>query len=154
MVIRVTNVARRPDTTQESSVATPFRVFEELFNDWFSRAADQSRAEPWRPAVDILEKGGNLILRAEVPGVSEKDIELKLEGQLLSVSGEKKLEPESESADFYRVESRSGKFSRSFRLPDTVDADKISATYRNGILSVTVPQKPEVRSREIHVSRE
>jgi HSP20 family protein len=152
MVIRVTNVARRPDTSQESSVTTPFRVFEELFNDWFSRASDRSRTEAWRPAVDILEEGGNLILRVEVPGVTEKDIELKLEGQLLSVSGEKNLESESESANFYRMESYSGKFSRSFTLPDTVDTDKISANYRNGILAITVPQKPEVRPREIPVS--
>lgn len=152
MVIRVTNVARRPDATRESSVTTPFRVFEELFNDWFSRAADQSRSEAWRPAVDIMEKGGYLILRVEVPGVTEKDMELKLEGQLLSVSGEKKLESENESANFYRMESACGKFSRSFTLPDTVDTDKISASYRNGILTINVPQKPEVRPREIPVS--
>jgi HSP20 family protein len=103
------------------------------------------------PPVDILEKDGNLILRAELPGMSEKDIELKLEGNVLTLKGERKLEKEEDRQNFHRMESFYGTFSRSFTLPDTVDPDKISADYKNGILTVTVPQKPEAKARSIQV---
>lgn len=152
MAIRVTSEERKPAVAQQPAVASPFRLFEELFNDWFTRASEFGRTEGFRPAVDVLEKQGNLILRIEVPGVSEKDLELKLEGQVLSVSGEKKMEPEYESSSYYRVESCCGRFSRSFTLPDTVDTDRISADYKNGILTITLPQKPEARPRQIPVS--
>jgi len=102
--------------------------------------------------VDILEKDGNLILRAELPGMTEKQIELKLEGNTLTLKGERKMENEDKKSSYHRVESFYGSFTRSFRLPDTVDAEKINAEYKNGVLMVTIPQKPEVRPREIPVS--
>lgn len=104
------------------------------------------------PAVDILEKNGEMILRCEIPGVTEKDIDLKLEGNVLALKGEKKLEHEEDRDNYHRVESFYGTFSRSFALPDTVDTDKIKADYKNGVLTVTIPQKPEVRPREIPVT--
>ena len=104
------------------------------------------------PSVDILEKDGNLILRAELPGMTEKQIELKLEGNTLIIKGERKMENEDEKSNYHRIESFYGSFTRSFRLPDTVDFDKINADYKNGVLTVTIPQKPEVRPREIPVS--
>ncbi len=128
---------------------TPF--FEEFFNDPFFTAMTRP-SEKWLPAVDILEKEGNLILRVEVPGVNEKDIDLKLEGNVLTLKGEKKQEHEEERNNYHRMESFYGSFSRSFTLPDTVDRDHIKADYKNGILTVTIPQKPEVRPREIPVS--
>lgn len=128
---------------------TPF--FEEFFNDPFLSVVTRP-SEKWLPAVDILEKEGNLILRVEVPGVNEKDIDLKLEGNVLTLKGEKKQEHEEERNNYHRMESFYGSFSRSFTLPDTVDRDHIKADYKNGILTVTIPQKPEVRPREIPVS--
>ena len=86
-------------------------------------------------------------MRAEVPGVNEKDIELKLEGNILTLKGEKKQEHEEERNNYHRMESFYGSFTRSFTLPDTVDRDHIKADYKNGILTVTIPQKPEVRPR-------
>ena len=129
--------------------ASPF--FEDFFND-FPFSGTSAKAEKWLPSVDILEKDGNLLLRAEVPGINEKDIDLKLEGNVLTLKGEKKLEHEEDRNNYHRIESFYGTFTRSFTLPDTVDRDHIKADYKNGILTVTIPQKPEVRPREIPVS--
>jgi HSP20 family protein len=137
---------------RRSEVPTVSRLFEDFFNDFpFSSSVFENR-ENWMPSVDILEKDGNLILRAELPGMSEKQIELKLEGNTLTLKGERKMEKEDDKTNYHRVESFYGSFTRSFRLPDTVDADKISADYKNGVLTVTIPQRPEVRPREIPVT--
>jgi len=131
----------------------PTRIFEEFLDDFFTpttSAAPAARA--WAPAVDILEKDGDLILRAEVPGLEEKDIELKLEGNVLTLKGERKFENKDKREDYHRVESYYGVFSRSFTLPDSADRDKINAEYKNGVLTVRIPQRPEVKPREIPVS--
>ena len=128
------------------------RLFEEFFSDFpFSGSLTESR-DSWVPSVDILEKDGNLILRAELPGMTEKDIDLKIEGNTLTLKGERKMDKEDKESNYHRVESFYGSFTRSFRLPDTVDYEKINAEYKNGVLTVTLPQKPEVKPREIPVS--
>jgi HSP20 family protein len=133
----------------ESPVAN--RLFEDFFEDlpFFSYREDRSH---WNPAVDILEKDGNLVLRAELPGMTEKQIELKVEGDALILKGERKMESEDKKENYHRIESYHGSFTRTFRLPETVDTHKISADYKDGILTVTLPQKPEVKPREIPVS--
>ena len=127
------------------------RVFEGFFEDlpFFSYREDRS---PWNPAVDVLEKDGNLVLRAELPGMTEKQIDLKVEGDTLILKGERKMESEDKKENYHRIESFHGSFTRTFRLPETVDTHKISADYKDGILTVTLPQKPEVKPREIPVS--
>jgi HSP20 family protein len=128
------------------------RLFEEFFSDFpFTGSMPESR-ESWVPSVDILEKDGSLILRAELPGMTEKEIDLKIEGNTLTLKGERKMENEDNKSNYHRVESFYGSFTRSFRLPDTVDYEKINAEYKNGVLTVTLPQKPEVKPREIPVS--
>ena len=130
----------------------PSRVFEEFLDDFFAptlSAAPSSRT--WMPAVDILEKEGDLILRAELPGLEEKDIDLKLEGNVLTLKGERNFENRDNRDNYHRIESYYGLFSRSFTLPDSVDRDKVSADYRNGILTVKIPQRPEVKPREIPI---
>jgi len=84
--------------------------------------------------------------------MTEKQIDLKLEGNTLTLKGERKMDSEDKKNNYHRVESFYGSFIRTFRLPDTVDMDKISADYKNGVLTVTMPQKPEVRPREIPVN--
>jgi HSP20 family protein len=134
----------------EAPIST--RLLEEFFNDFpFGNSLPETR-ESWMPSVDILEKDGNLILRAELPGMTEKQIDLKIEGNTLTLKGERKMENEDKKSNYHRVESFYGSFTRSFRLPDTVDYEKISAEYKNGVLTVTLPQKPEVKPREIQVS--
>ena len=136
---------------RRSEFPTSAQLFEEFFNDFPFNSVPETR-ETWIPSVDILEKDGNLILRAELPGMTEKQIELKLEGNTLTLKGERKMEEEDNKGNYHRVESFYGSFTRSFRLPDTVDAEKINAEYKNGVLTITIPQRPEVRPREIPVS--
>jgi HSP20 family protein len=128
-----------------------FRGFEGLLDSVFDTARPIPRG-PWVPAVDVLEKDGDLVFRVETPGLDEKDIELTLEGHVLTLKGEKKMDKEESRGDYRRVERRYGAFARSFTLPDTADAEKIRAEYRNGVLTVTVPTRPETRPRSIPVS--
>jgi len=141
---------RRSEQQGSTYPASPFRLFEDFFNDWAVKST-QNR-ENWHPPVDVLEKDGNIVLRAEVPGMSEKDIDIQLDGNVLTIRGERKPEPEAEKYNFHQVESFYGTFSRSFTLPNTIDAEKIEANCRNGVLSITVPQRPEVKPRSIKVS--
>jgi HSP20 family protein len=127
------------------------RIFEEFFSDVPFRSNSEG-SPSWRPAVDILEKEGNLVLRAEVPGMNQKDIELKLEGNVLTLKGERKLAQEGDPSPYHRLETFYGTFSRSFTLPETVDLEHIKADYRDGILTITIPQKPEVKPRAIPVN--
>ena len=129
------------------------RFFEDFFNDFpIGNGLSHRDGEILWPAVDILEKDGNTVLRVELPGIEEKEIDLKIEGNVLTLKGERKLDKDEKKANYHRVESWHGTFSRAFSLPDMVDAEKIKAEYKNGILTVTIPHKPEVRPREIPVS--
>jgi HSP20 family protein len=144
--IRGNQPSREPKVFPEIS-----RFFNDFFNDWSTSSALQDRGN-WMPPVDILEKNGDMVLRCELPGMDEKDIEVRLEGNLLTLKGVKQFEGETENDRFHRVERFTGSFSRSFTLPDTMDKEKINAEYKNGVLNVRIPQKPEVRPREIPVS--
>jgi HSP20 family protein len=126
-------------------------IFEEFLDDFFAPLNSGTAASRWMPAVDVLEKKGEWILRAEIPGINENDIELKLDGGVLTLRGERKFEQEEDRQNYTRVERSYGSFSRSFTLPSTADREKISADYKDGVLTVTIPQKPEARPREIEV---
>jgi HSP20 family protein len=108
-------------------------------------------ASDWVPAVDIVEEKDRFVLRADVPGVEPKDIEISMDAGVLSLSGQRYEEARSEDAGMQRVERVSGRFFRRFSLPDTADAEGIKAQSRNGILEVTIPKLPEVRARRIEV---
>jgi HSP20 family protein len=133
------------------------RMFDRLFDEFFPDRPSmmstfvRDRLGAGIPPVDILEKDGNLILRAEVAGMNEKDIDLKLEGNVLTIKGERKFDQEEDRNSYHRMESFYGSFSRSFTLPENYDADKIKAEYKNGILTITVPQRPESKTRSIEV---
>lgn len=131
--------------------ASPFRLFEDFFNNWAFRSLEGRRVESWTPVVDVVEKEGNLHLMVSLPGMSEKEIELKVEGQVLTVTGERKSQ-ESNGYTYHQRESYCGPFSRVFTLPDSIDLASIKADYKNGILDITVPQKPEIKARTIKVN--
>lgn len=152
MTTQVTVSRQKDEAPARMYPASPFRLFEDFFNNWAFQTAQNRFADTWKPAVDIYEKDGNMILRTEIPGLSEKDVELKVEGKVLTIKGERKQENESEGVVFQQVEGFYGSFSRSFALPETADVDKISASFRNGILTITIPQKPESRPRNIKIN--
>ena len=105
----------------------------------------------WAPAVDIYEKDNELILTAEVPGINEKDIEISLEDNTLSIKGERKFEKETKEENFHRIERSYGSFFRSFSLPANIDQEKIQAEHENGILRITMPKKAELKPKVIKV---
>jgi HSP20 family protein len=106
----------------------------------------------WVPPVDIFQSGDQeLVLKAELPDMTREDIDITVENFVLTIKGEKKLSSEVKDEQFHHVERRYGSFSRSFSLPRTVDASKVSAEYRNGVLTVRLPIREEARPRQIKV---
>jgi HSP20 family protein len=126
-----------------------------MFEDSFSRLLNEPAASrPWAPPVDIYETENELVLKADVPDVDQKDIDVRVENQTLTISGERKFQQEQGGKGFHRIERNYGAFSRSFAVPNTFDTEKIAATYRNGVLSVTLPKKEAAKPRQIKVEVE
>jgi len=105
----------------------------------------------WVPAVDVVEEKERFVLRADVPGVKPDDIDVSMENGILSVSGQRAEETTESSEGIHRVERISGRFLRRFSLPDTANAEEISARTSDGILEVVIPKRPEVKARRITV---
>ena len=104
------------------------------------------------PAVDVYEDEHSIQLKLEVPGIDEKDLDIKVENNVLSVSGERKLEKEEKEENFHRVERRYGSFTRSFTLPSTVSTDDIQADYDHGVLKIRLAKRAEAKPKQIKVS--
>jgi len=124
------------------------RLFQDSINRLFS---DQSATRPWAPAVDILETENELVLKADVPGVELKDVDIQLENGTLTIKGERKFEKEEKNKGFHRLERSYGSFVRYFTLPETVDPERVKAEYTNGVLTVTLPKKEIAKARAIKV---
>jgi HSP20 family protein len=105
----------------------------------------------WTPAVDIFEQGDDLVIRAEVPGLEKDDVDISIENNTLVLSGERKREAEFDERDAYRLERSFGVFTRSFILPITVDCARISASYKNGVLELTLPKAEQAKQRKIEI---
>jgi HSP20 family protein len=122
-----------------------------LFQD-FGRGSDELLTSgTFVPLVDIYEDEHSVSLRLEVPGMQEKDIEVSLENNTLTVRGERKFEKEEKEENFHRIERRYGSFSRSFTLPNTVDTDKVEANYENGVLKIKLAKRAEAKPKQIKV---
>jgi len=106
----------------------------------------------WAPAVDIFEHEGNLVLKAELPGIEAKDVDIRLENNVLTLRGERHFDNEVKRESYHRVERSYGTFSRSFTLPSVVDQEKIKAEYKDGVLRVTLPKKDEAKPKQISIS--
>lgn len=105
----------------------------------------------WAPAVDVVQEGDVFRVRADLPGMKREDIEVTINGDRLTISGEKKREAETKQGSQYRTERYYGKFSRSLTLPSSVDANRVEATYRDGVLDISVPKSEDARTRAIKV---
>lgn len=126
------------------------RLFDEGFGRF--RMPDESLdSGVWSPAVDIYETEQDIVVKAELPEVHQKDIEVRLENNTLTLKGERKFERETQQENYHRVERSYGSFSRSFTLPSTVDQEKIKAEYKDGILKIMLPKKEEVKPKQIKV---
>lgn len=139
----------------------PYRELNSLqgrFNRVFGGAlAPRERDEElglaaWIPPVDIMEEKDRILLTAELPGFQESDVEVQMEGNLLTLRGERKSETEKEGRTFHRMERSYGQFVRSFTLPNNVDRDRIKASFANGLLQIEMPKREEAKPRQIKIS--
>jgi len=139
----------------------PFREFStlqdrmnRLFRDSYGPEGREENLNntSFAPPVDVYEDEHSVNLKIEVPGVDEKDIDVRIENNVLTVHGERKFEREEKQENFRRVERQYGSFTRTFTLPTTVDAEKVSASYDKGILKIALPKKAEAKPKQIKVS--
>jgi HSP20 family protein len=136
----------------------PFRemnTFQNRLNQLFSdygRGTDELTTQGFVPPVDIYEDEHNLVLKVEVPGIEEKDLDVRVENNTLTVRGERKFENEQKEENFHRIERRYGSFARSFTLPNTVDNEKVAADYTNGVLEIRLAKKAEAKPKQIKVN--
>jgi HSP20 family protein len=122
-----------------------------LFRD-NSEGNEPLEATGFAPAVDIYEDEHSVTLKVEVPGIDEKDIDVRIENNILTVHGERKIETEEKQENYRRVERQYGSFTRTFTLPNTVDAEKVAADYDKGVLKIVLPKKAEAKPKQIKVS--
>ena len=136
----------------------PFRDIQNEMNRLFDRflgrplaTASRTDRQTWMPVVDMYETIDDLVVNVELPGVGEKDISLSITGDLLTVKGEREFNPQQSDDNYLHMERVYGKFERSIRLPMPAQADRVSATYRDGVLEVRLPKTEEVRPKEIKI---
>src|SRR6201986_2388498 len=138
---------------------TPFRgqatlqhQINRMFNDAFERTERASNLTSWAPAVDIYENEHELVVKADLPGVEAKDLDIRVENNILSIRGERRFEKKVNEDNYLRIERAYGSFSRSFSLSNTVNPDGIKADYQNGVLTLNVPKREEAKPKQIKVS--
>lgn len=145
-----------------SSMITRWDPFRELntLQDRMNRLFQESMggreqgltAPGFTPPVDIYEDEHNISIRVEVPGMDQKDIDVQVENNTLTIRGERTLEKDQKEENFHRIERRYGSFMRSFTLPNTVDTEKVSASYDNGVLDIKLPKRAEAKPKQIKVN--
>jgi HSP20 family protein len=123
-----------------------------LFNDTFERTSDDSSLSAWAPAVDIYETEHELVVKADLPDVDPKDLDIRVENNILTIRGERKFEKKVNEENYLRVERSYGSFARSFTLANTVNSEAIKAEYQNGVLTLTVPKREEAKPKQIKVN--
>jgi HSP20 family protein len=141
---------------------TPFRDFERMRRDmdrmwdsFFERGTLRGKeGREWLPSLDVAETKNEIVVKAEVPGLDPKDIDISLSDGLLTIKGEKKQEREEKEENYHLVERSYGSFTRSIRLPNEVQSDKIKASYKNGVLKVVLPKSEEAKKKEVKIKVE
>jgi HSP20 family protein len=133
---------------------TTQRDFDRLLREAFSPALAEGEVSTrtWAPPVDIFENGDSLVLKAELPGINPDDVEIRVEDSTLYLKGERKFEKEVKEQNYHRVERTYGTFTRTFTLPNSVDADKVAASYKDGVLTLTMPKKEEAKPKTIKIN--
>jgi len=128
--------------------------FERFLREAFSPVTGEGEVSTrtWAPPVDIYENGDNLVLKAELPGFNPDDVEIRVEDNTLYLKGERKFEKEVKEQSYHRVERSYGAFTRTFSLPNSVDADKVAANFKDGVLTLTMPKKEEAKPKTIKIN--
>jgi len=127
-------------------------VFDRAFGHLFEGPAQTQLLGGWVPAVDLYEDKDGLTVKCELPGMKKEDIDISLHEGFLTISGERKHEEQKKTGEAYRTERYEGRFSRTLSLPSKVEADKISATYKDGVLTVELPKAEEAKPKQIQVN--
>jgi HSP20 family protein len=138
--------------TPFQGVSTLHDQFNRLLNESFRNNSEEAAFAAWAPAVDIYETPDALVVKADLPDLNEKDIDIQVENNLLTIRGERKFEKSVSEENYLRVERTYGAFSRSFSLPNTVNPEAIGAEYKNGVLTVTLPKREESKPRQVKVT--
>jgi HSP20 family protein len=123
-----------------------------LFGDVAFRGGDDSALSSWSPAVDIYETEHELVVKADLPEVDPKDLDIRVENNILTIRGDRKFESKVNEDNYLRVERAYGSFSRSFSLANTVSTESIKADYNNGVLTLTIPKREEAKPKQIKVN--
>lgn len=123
-----------------------------IFQDYNRGQNELSTTSSFIPAVDVYEDDHKVVLKLEIPGVEEKDLDVQVENNTLTVRGERKFEKEEKEENFHRIERRYGTFSRSFTLPNTLDTDKVNASYENGVLRIELNKRAEAKPKQVKVN--
>lgn len=122
-----------------------------VFQDSLSRLFSEPASRPWSPAVDIYETENELVLKADIPEVDPKNVAIQMENGTLTLKGERKFDDQKNGKGFHRIERGYGSFVRAFSLPDTVDAEKVKADYKSGVLTITLPKNEVAKLRTVNV---
>lgn len=128
------------------------RLFDDSYRARTGEGEDWALGGSWAPAVDIYEKDGNIVLKAELPGVDPKDVDVRVENNLLTLRGERKFDQEVKREHYHRVERSYGVFTRSFSLPNVVDTQNIKAEFKDGVLRMTLPKREEAKPKQIQIN--
>lgn len=127
------------------------REMEDFWNRFFGELPVEEGSWAWSPSVDISESDGSVMVKAELPGLDAKDIDIDITGDVLTLRGEKKVEEEKKEERYYFRERHYGSFQRSFRLPAGVQSDKVKANFKNGILTIDIPKSEESKQKKIEI---
>ncbi|RNC72676.1 MAG: Hsp20/alpha crystallin family protein [Desulfuromonadales bacterium] len=138
---------------------TPFRDLRNLQEQmnrlldmaWSREGGEELKEGLWQPPVDIFEDENGVVIKAELPGIDQKDIEVRIEDGTLTIRGERKHEGEVQKENYHRIERYYGSFQRSFSLPNTIDQEKVKATCDKGVLTITLPKREETKPKQISV---
>ncbi len=140
-------LVRRSDPFRELGLLS--RRLDDMFSGTNGEAGE-SMAN-WAPTIDVIEKDESILLRAELPGMAEEDVEITVENRYLTIKGEKKFEHQETEGNYRRLESRYGSFYRTFSLPSSVDQDRIDAHFSKGVLEIELPKAEEAKPKKISV---
>jgi len=133
-----------------------FKTLEDRMTRWLGRSTRPAEgsfmsAFEFAPPADVYEDENRITLKMEVPGIKQEDLDIRIDGNTLSVSGERKFERDEKRENFRRVERQYGSFSRSFELPSSADRDNITANFKDGVLQIEVPKRAEARGKQIQI---